>query len=294
MNPLRTPSTQAHDTPNHPGVDGADTRSPQRIGCVSYLNAKPLIDGLAGDTGPRVRYDVPSGLLADLESGRVDVALCPAIDYHTSSTPLVIVPIGGIGCHSRTWTVRLFSRVPFGEMRQIVLDTDSHTSVALLRIILAEHLRLDLNTIEFIPRGRAIDTRTPAVTLLIGDKVVLASQQMEASHPHQLDLGQAWHEMTGLPFVFAVWMARRGTDVRQVAKELLHRRLTNTKRIDQIVERHAAAHGYPHDLAKQYLGSLLCYDIGQPQVEALRTFGSLAAAHGLIPRARPLELAAVD
>ena len=62
----------------------------QRIGCVGYLNAKPLIDGLEGLADPVVRLDVPSALLEDLQRREVDIALCPVIDYYRSTEPLVI------------------------------------------------------------------------------------------------------------------------------------------------------------------------------------------------------------
>ena len=109
-----------------------------RIGCVGYLNAKPLIEGLEGLADPVVRLDVPSALVADLERGEVDIALCPVIDYYRSGQPLVVVPVGCIASDGPTQTVRLFSQVPIDSITRVHADTDSHTSVALLRVLLDE------------------------------------------------------------------------------------------------------------------------------------------------------------
>src|SRR5690606_42104317 len=83
-----------------------------RIGCVSFLNSKPLIEGLESREDPAVRFDVPSRLLGDLEAGEVDIALCPVVDYFRSATPLSIVPVGRSGCEGPAPTVRLVRRGP--------------------------------------------------------------------------------------------------------------------------------------------------------------------------------------
>src|SRR6266478_2379165 len=108
-----------------------------RIGSVSYLNAKPLIYGLENEPDLSLILDVPSKLLPGLRDKRFDIALLPVIDYQRLDG-LKIVPSGGIGCDGPTLTVRIFSRVPIERIRTLACDTDSHTSVALARIILAE------------------------------------------------------------------------------------------------------------------------------------------------------------
>jgi chorismate dehydratase len=313
------------------------TRTPRtlhvlRIGCVSFLNSKPLIEGLDGRDGLQVRFDVPSRLLADLEAGEVDAALCPVIDYQRSRVPLKIVPAGGIGCAGTTLTVRLYSRVPLAQITRVHADTDSHTSVALLRVLLAEMYGLRPRVVGYrapqVPgaianfqlpianlRDRNTDhprqsnaaapsanwqseignwqssaTRWPQAMLLIGDKVVTDSPPA-VRYPHQLDLGHAWHELTGLPFVFAIWMARAETDLGDLPAVLRETRRCNARRIDALVARHAAAHGWPADLARQYLGHWLQYDIRRPQIQAMETFFAKAHRLGLIPKLRPLVMA---
>ncbi len=266
-----------------------------RLGCVSFLNSKPLIEGLENlpvPPGPSVKFDVPSRLLEDLEAGEVDIALCPVIDLQRSREPLRVVPSGGIGCKGKTLTVRLFSRVPRPQVRQVHADTDSHTSVALMRVLLAEMFGLQPEVIDYdargnpTPRGLASD---PETMLLIGDKVITAEPPSEA-YPHQLDLGEAWLEHTGLPFVFAVWMAKPQAKLGDLPELLSRTRLANAQRIDAIVARHAPSHGWPTDLAKQYLGHWLRYDIGPTQLQAIDLFCAKAHKLGIVPHHRPLEL----
>jgi chorismate dehydratase len=101
-------------------------------------------------------------------------------------------------------------------------------------------------------------------------------------------LGQAWLEHTGLPFVFAVWMCRAGCDLGQVPALLAQKRGYNRGRIGQIVARHAAAHGWPADLAQRYLGEWLRYEVGPAELAAIERFHTAAHRLGLIPALRPL------
>ncbi len=263
------------------------------IGCVSYLNAKPLIQGIDAMPGLQVRFDVPSSLIVELESGRVDIALCPVIDYYRSPTQLDIVPAGGIGCFGPTLTVRLYSRVPLSTIKRVHVDSDSHTSVVLLRVILAQMYSIHPELITSpMPGSLAANTPTspiPESMLLIGDKIVSDSPP-ETTYPHQMDLGEAWMQMTGLPFVFAVWMARRGVDLDGLPDTLNRQRLINSQRIDQLVEQFAHTHRWPADLAYKYLTQHIKYDVGQPQFDAIERFATAAHALGLIDHVRPLHV----
>src|SRR5437588_8871065 len=108
-----------------------------RIGSVSYLNARPLIYGLQEADDLDLHLEVPSRLLAGLRDGRFDIALLPVIDYQRLGN-LCLVPSGGIGCDGSTLTVRIFSKKPIEWIQTLACDTDSRTSVALARVLLAE------------------------------------------------------------------------------------------------------------------------------------------------------------
>lgn len=254
-----------------------------RIGCVSFLNAKPLIDGLVDRNGRvRLSFDVPAALLEQLDSGGVDLALCPIIDYHRSAAPLVIVPDGGIACDGPTLTVRLFSRVPVQEIRVVHADTDSHTSVALLRVVMREAYGID---VALTPRTAA--SSDAEALLLIGDKVVAAAPP-DDPYRYGLDLGEAWKRLTGLPFVFAAWMARSGQSLGDLPAQMNALRDENLRRVDAIAQTYAAAHGWPTDVARHYLADVLRFRLDSPYWRAAELFARKSQELGLIDRARPL------
>jgi len=267
----------------------------RRVGCVSFLNARPLIEGLEDQPDPVVKFDVPSRLLADLESGSVDISLCPVIDLQRSHVPLEVVPVGGIGCDGPTLTVRIYSRVPLRDIKDVYIDTDSHTSIALMRVLLAELYHIKPRLIDYQARERVAENRivtSPDTMLLIGDKVVTGAPS-DGEYPHQMDLGEAWKELTGLPFVFAVWMTRQGSSLGDLPALLDATRRTNSTRIEAIVAKHAKRLGWPDDLAQQYLGHWLKYAIGTRELAAMRLFFSKAKEHGVIEELREMRVRAV-
>jgi predicted solute-binding protein len=257
------------------------------IGCVSYLNAKPLLHGLDEEPGIHVTTDVPSRLLPQLLDGRTSVALCPTIDFQTASADLQIVTAGAIGSDGETLTVRVFSDRPFSELHHIAVDGDSRTSVALLQVVFSElfGLRPRLSTIR-CHAGPQITTDHAGAVLLIGDKVITNAPNL----PHQLDLGEAWKRLTGLPFVFAAWMTTSGQDLGDLPGRLQRHRDSNCAHIADIVRRYAPSAGWPEALAEHYLGNLLRYELGPRELESMTIFWTRCHALGLINRVKPLAL----
>ena len=246
------------------------------VGCVSYLNAKPLIYGFEKSCDAKLRLEVPSKLLDGIVKKEYDVALLPVIDYQRAPG-LCLLPVGGIGCDGPTLTVRIFSKVPIEQIRILKCDTDSHTSVALARVILAELHGLEPKCVDcrFGPTNESEKSDDDHVArLLIGDKVVCDEPR---GFPYQLDLGAGWKQLTGLPFVFAIWTARQGVDLLDLPQQLNACRQQGLLHLDEIIAEHATSLGWPTDLAKQYLGSYLKFEIGELQIKAIARFHELAA-----------------
>src|SRR3990170_2355620 len=185
-----------------------------RLGVVSFLNAKPLIEGLDADGTVELVHDVPSRLAELLDAGTVDAALVPVIDLAQPHRDWQIVSDACIGCDGETLTVRVFSRVGPEFIRRLHVDGDSHTSVALATILWRELYGRRLDILPFT--GRETVDECEAV-LLIGDKVV---NNTLVEYDTQTDLGSAWRSLTTLPFVFAVWAAPRGVNVTDLAARL--------------------------------------------------------------------------
>jgi chorismate dehydratase len=261
------------------------------IGAVRYLNSAPLIDGLEGDDDVNLQRDVPSGLLGTLLAGEVDLALCPVIDFQTSPEPLALVPVGAIGSDGETLTVRAFSRLPFDRVERVAVDGDSHTSVALLQVVFDALYGRRLQLEPLTPPQQGAAANGSECLLLIGDKVVTAAPS-DRDYPHQLDLGEAWKRATGMPFVFATWMARRGADIGDLPERLRARRDANLDRIDDIVARRAPEIGWPAPLAHIYLTRHLRFRITERELAAVEEFWRRCHALGLIDAVRPIVLAA--
>jgi chorismate dehydratase len=261
----------------------AAERHTHRIASVGFINAKPLIWGLEREADVSLKLDVPSRLLGLVEAGDCDVGLLPVIDYQKRSD-LLIVPAGGIGCDGHTLTVRLFAQRPIDQITTLACDPDSHTSVALARIILAKRYGVRPKLIDLTAATGAPDE----ARLLIGDKVVC---EEPIGFEVQLDLGHAWKELTGLPFVFAVWMARRDVPLGDLPARLARAREQGLANVDAIVKKHAIPRGWPAGIALQYLTVYLKYEIGEPQLQAIRLFHEYASKLKILPHSpQPLRL----
>ncbi|MDB4778385.1 menaquinone biosynthesis protein [bacterium] len=169
-----------------------------RIGAVSYLNTKPLVYGLDSLADQcSVQYDLPSRLADRLAAGELDVALIPSIEA-TTNPNYTIVSDACIGCRGPVWSVKLLSKKEPEDIKTLALDEGSRTSAALTKIILAEKYsaRPDLQQLGINDDWRTVNTDA---VLVIGDRAMSAEHQ---PFQYAWDLGEAWHDWTGLPFVF--------------------------------------------------------------------------------------------
>jgi chorismate dehydratase len=266
-----------------------------KIGCVSFLNSKPLIEPLVqpgkGRPGVHVHFAVPSQLLGLLQSGQVSTALMSVVDYHHAD--VVLLPAGMIGCDGPTLTVRIYSRVPPQQIRIVHGDTDSHTSVILAQVILRHRFGVTAPLVPLKAReGEHFrGTDGPETMLLIGDKVVNASPE-HAAYPHQLDLGEQWKLLTGLPFVFAMWMIRQdhvATEGQQIAHILAEARQQGAQMTETLLDRYAQEKSWPRELARKYFTQYLRYEVTPAARQGLAKFYELAHAQNLLPHQRPIE-----
>lgn len=266
-------STQADRQPRR------GSERPFRVGAVRFLNARPLVFGLEDEPGLSLHYDVPARLAEALAEGRIDVGLVPSIDYQRSDGQWLIVPGAAIASRGEVLTVRVFSRCPLDQVERIACDTDSHTSVALAALVW--QLRFGR-----MPEMTALDgpCGSEATVMLIGDKVMGELGQWA----HELDLGQAWTEMTSLPFVYAFWAVRADAGGDVPVDALQRARQQGMAHIDAIVDEYADEHGFERGVARKYLTEHLSFDLGRPEWQGLARFYSLAHRYGLIDQARPL------
>jgi chorismate dehydratase len=177
-----------------------------KVGAVSYLNTKPLIYGFEqGKMKDEVELliDNPANIAKLLLNNEIDVGLVPVAiipflkEYH-------IIADYGIGCDGDVASVCLFSDVPIDDITTILLDYQSRTSVALLKVLLKEHWKISPQLVAGSKDFEGQITGTVA-GLVIGDRALL----QRGRHKYIYDLGLAWKQMTGLPFVFAAWVSNK-------------------------------------------------------------------------------------
>ncbi|MCA9155533.1 MAG: menaquinone biosynthesis protein, partial [Planctomycetales bacterium] len=174
-----------------------------RVGAVSYLNTVPLVDGLTEISGISLSFDLPSRLADNLSAGHLDVALIPCVEFF-QNPDYVVVSDACIACRGPVLSVKLLSRRPFEEMESLALDEGSRTSAALVRILLRQRFGISPQ-LRSLPLGEPYEQADADAVLIIGDRAMHPA----AGFPHQWDLGAEWCEWSGLPFVFAMWVARR-------------------------------------------------------------------------------------
>ena len=263
-----------------------------RLGAVNYLNSKPLVCGLE-ELAPRVRltYDLPSRLSDSLAAGRLDVALVPSVEFFR--TPgYAIVSDACVACRGPVLSVKLYFRVPPNKVRRVALDEGSRTSSALTQILLAELCGVRPRW-ETLPIGEGLAGSDADAVLLIGDRAI-ASRQGDKETRRQggrgaskfcdvWDLGERWCHWTGLPFVFAMWIARADVDVSELQSVLSAARDEGVRQVEEIASREASALGISRGLALEYLRDTLHFTLGREECAGLRRFYELCAAHDLAP-----------
>ena len=274
--------------------------TPTRIAAVEFLNTITLIEGLDTWTDCQLIKAVPSRIGQMVVEGAADIGLASIVDAADPKNNLTLIPSGMIGCDGPTLTVRLFSAVPPSLISTVHADTDSHTSVMLADIILRELHDVAAEFKPFDAREKSgtppteptqsPDEAWPETILLIGDKVVVDSPPA-VRYPHQIDLGQAWHELTGLPFVYATWMCRGDeADTPKIAEAaIMLERIAkrNELRLDWLVTNQAKSHHWPADLARTYIGQLLKFNPDERAQEAVDLFFKKLRTHNILNAAEP-------
>jgi chorismate dehydratase len=256
-----------------------DKPSAPRIGAVTYLNSKPLIEGL-GELAPdaELRLDYPSRLADDLRAGRLDVALIPSVEFFRGADYEVLSD-ACVAARGPVLSVKLYSRVPLGEIRRLALDEGSRTSAALAQIMLAERFGVTPER-EPLPLGQALAETTADAVLLIGDRAIHPPAEPFAA---TWDLGEEWFRWTGLPFVFAMWVTRSGVGLGPVETALAAARDRGVSQLEAIARREAPLLGLPEATTIQYLTRNLHYHLGSAERNGLKLFYRLAARLGLAP-----------
>lgn len=234
---------------------------------VSYLNAKPFLKGLeaaAGHHAFHVQQDIPSVCAARLLSNEADIGLIPVAMIPQLPESHIISDFC-IAADGAVDSVLLVSTVPLREIRTILMDKESRTSVQLARILARDYWKIPVTFKDQAPDQDFSDTTTVSAAVLIGDKAL----EHRGKYPYVYDLAGAWKDFTGLPFVFAAWTSNKNIHPERIA-ELNEMFRAGIAAIPEISKTLAAQ--YPYADIADYLGSKIVYRLDTAARQGLQLF----------------------
>ncbi|CAL2068203.1 menaquinone biosynthesis protein [Streptomyces sp. TR1341] len=258
------------------------SRTRPRVGHIQFLNCLPLYWGLAR-TGTLLDFqltkDTPEKLSERLIQGELDVAPVTLVEYLKNSDDLVAFPDIAVGCDGPVMSCVIVSQVPLEQLdgAKVALGSTSRTSVRLAQLLLSERYGVQPEYYT-CPPDLGLMMREADAAVLIGDAALRANLHDGPRYGLDVhDLGTLWKEWTGLPFVFAVWAARRDYLEReplithQVHQAFLESKKISLEEVDKVAEQ--AAHWEAFDaqtLAKYF--TTLDFSFGDAQLAAVAEF----------------------
>jgi chorismate dehydratase len=285
-----------------------------RISIVEFLNTAPLVWGFTD--GPlQGKYDlsfaVPSQCAEDLRAGRADVGIIPAIEYQRIEN-VVALPGMAVAAKSEVRSILVISKMPVEQARTFALDTNSRSSVGLVRLLCRRQWKIAPEFIDSASDPDEMLARADAA-LIIGDPALRLRLQMDelegkvptgesccggSSDEYPVknvqmlfiyDVAQQWQEMTGLPCVLAIWVAHRGAVTPEILADFQASREYGLAHISDIAEGAALKLNLHPRALERYLTQNIDYSLDEENLAGLKLYYEECARAGLIPRVRELE-----
>lgn len=268
-----------------------------RMGRINYLNVLPIYHPLESGIIPH-NFELVSGppaILNDMMSaGDLDISSCSCFEYARRPERYYLVRDLSIGSRGPVMSVLLLSALPPEQLagKEILISGESHTSVALLRILLRDVYKIE--TVFSVGNVSATlhGPDRPVAFLAIGDEALRLRNHPD--YPYCVDLAEAWRQWTGLPFIFGLWVISRSSVERQMfdsdpGEILRSGRDWGMSNIDIVID--LTAYGCPlsrEELRRYYTEGLL-YNLGDEELKGLNLFYDKLARHGLVSKIPPME-----
>jgi len=264
-----------------------------KIGRIPYINCYPVYGAI--DRGivaldAELVDGVPTDLNRRMGGGELDISVVSAVEYARDSERYLLLPDLAISCDGPVRSVMLFSRRPAAELgsRSVIVSRSSMTSVALLELLFE-------NVWHAKPRFIAGDAEVRDVVesddgdadarLVIGDAALVLGSNHRERYPHVYDLGQMWKNWTGQPFVFAVWVAQRSTDVKEALLAhagLIASRNWGLRHLPELADQAHTSTGVKKEVCAEYLSGL-DYRLSYSHLAGLTEFYRRLVERGRIP-----------
>ena len=273
-----------------------------RLGRIGYLNVLPLHHPLEsgilqGD------FEVLAGPPAELNrlmgQGRLDLSGCSSIEYARHPAKYLLVPDLAIGSRGPVKSVLLLCRSTPEDLdgKTVLVSAATHTSAALVDLLLRQ--QVGVRPVYETGDASAVlaSGKRPEAILCIGDEAL--SLRLHPDYPGRMDLGEAWRQWTGLPFIFGVWIARRDALIRRRgeilagARLLLAAKAWGQEHMDEIAALAAGQASMDEAAMRAYFEGLV-YDLGPEELAGLKLFYKMLAAAGVIDSEPELEFLPLD
>ena len=249
------------------------------LGKISYINASPVYYGLDNGLLPdwlTMVSDVPSALNRQIMTGEIEISPISAAFYAMNHEKLLVLPDLSISCHGNVLSVICASNYELDDLNQktVMFSQESASAASFLKMIFSQrkvypHFKVgSVGDINIIPSG--VDA-----VMVIGDKAL--TQPWQERYVHCFDLGGIWYEMTGLPFVFAVWVVRESfakrhpEKVGQVLDLLYASKKLGYAHIDEVIAAGTQKLNLSSSLVKRYYDLLIC-DLDPLKITAMELF----------------------
>ena len=250
-----------------------------RLGRISYINASPVYYGLDHGLTPAwltLVTDVPASLNRQIIDGSLDISPISAAHYAMNHQSLLLLPDLSISCHGPVMSVLCASKSPLDDLagKTVMLTKESATAASFMKMIFVRRgvtpvfVTGDVGHIDQIPSS--VDA-----VLVIGDAAL--TQPWPKRFPYCFDLGEIWHEMTQMPFVFALWAVRKEfaaahpKTVTRALELLWTSRESGYAHIDTVISAGQAKLGLPASLVRTYYQHLFC-DMDALKIQAMTRF----------------------
>jgi cyclic dehypoxanthinyl futalosine synthase len=260
-----------------------------RLAAVSFLNARPITygieQGLVGAERFDLRFGEPSRCAAAVAAGEADLGLMPIASYAASIEELRVVPGIAVASRGPVRTVVLVGQVPWEEMAEIALDGASRTSQMLARLLTRER-GLHPEFVE-VPHAQIAEAASGTRgALIIGD----LGLHIDGRFRHVYDLGQEWHNLVGLPFVYAVWAGRPGVVCTEDVVLLQESLRLGLQRRKEIGRAWGLGNGVDPALGENYLLKNIRHRLGSDELSGATAFLARSYQAGLLAKSMRVRL----
>jgi chorismate dehydratase len=274
-----------------------------RVGRIPYVNCYPVYGAIDRGVVPlngTIVTGVPSALNRRMADGSLDISVVSAVEYARDARRYLLLPDLAISCDGPVRSVMLFSKRPASELdaRRVIVSKSSMTSVALLELLFEnvwharpEFVAGDAEMSDIVGFDRDVhDARLvigDAALVLRGEARLHAGAQVTAlpSYPYAYDLGETWKAWTGLPFVFAVWVAQRTAPVADalgIHASLITSRNWGLEHLPALAAQASQATGVSEPVCHEYLSGL-DYGLSYEHLAGLTEFFRRLVAAGRVP-----------